>query len=182
MLDANELATERSLVEASQKDPRRFDQLYERYFNRVYAFALTRTGNRTMAEDVTAETFRKAFQNLSQFEWRGVPFSAWLFRIASNAATDLHATTSREEVLVDLPVDAGASWESRLIEVEERVELFDLVERLPRQQREVIVLRFSEERSIREVATAIGRSEGAVKQLQFRACQTLRRWMSESHE
>ena len=86
MLDARELESERRLEEASQRQPRRFAKLYERYFDRVYAFAFTRTGDRTAAEDVAAETFRVALENLPRFEWRGVPFSAWLFRIASNAA------------------------------------------------------------------------------------------------
>ena len=83
MLNARELESERRLVEASQRQPRRFAKLYERYFDRVYAFALVRTGDRTAAEDVTAETFRLALQNLPRFQWRGVPFSAWLFRIAA---------------------------------------------------------------------------------------------------
>jgi RNA polymerase sigma-70 factor (ECF subfamily) len=88
VLSASELAAERRLIEESKTDARRFARLYERYFERVYAFALTRTGSRPAAEDVTAETFRVAFQNLSRFQWRGVPFSAWLFRIAANAASD----------------------------------------------------------------------------------------------
>jgi len=78
LLDARQLEAERRLIEASQRQPRRFAQLYERYFDRIYAFALTRTGDRTSAEDVTAETFRQAFENLPGFEWRGMPFSAWL--------------------------------------------------------------------------------------------------------
>jgi len=95
VLDARQLEAERRLIEASQKQPRRFAQLYERYFDRVYAFALTRTGDRTAAEDVTAETFRRAFENLPRFQWRGVPFSAWLFRIAASKVADLRRRRSR---------------------------------------------------------------------------------------
>src|SRR3990172_5386523 len=80
VLSAKELAAERRLIEASQRDRNRFGQLYERYFDRVYAFAITRTRDRTAAEDVTAETFRRALQNLCHFQWTGVPFSAWLLR------------------------------------------------------------------------------------------------------
>jgi RNA polymerase sigma-70 factor (ECF subfamily) len=176
VLTGKELAAERRLVEASQKDSRRFAELYERYFNRVYAFALTRTGNRAAAEDVTAETFRRALQNLAKFEWRDVPFSAWLFRIAANAAADLSRRAPRQTSLNDLPDEQPQLWEARFIEVEERAQLFTLLKRLRKDQQRVIIMRFAQERSSREIAQAIGRSEAAVKALQFRALQNLRMW------
>ncbi|MDO8612267.1 MAG: sigma-70 family RNA polymerase sigma factor [Dehalococcoidia bacterium] len=179
MLDARELESERRLVEASQRQPRRFAKLYERYFDRVYAFAFTRTGDRTAAEDVAAETFRVALENLPRFEWRGVPFSAWLFRIASNAALHYFRQAAREETLADVVEDQGESWEARLIEVETRARLFELVKRLPRDQREVIVMRFGYEESVKEIARAMGRSEGAVKGLQHRAMESLRSWIGD---
>ena len=182
MLDAKQLEAEQRLVQSSQRDPRRFAQLYDRYFDRIYAFALTRTGNRAAAEDVTAHTFRQAFENLSRFQWRGVPFSAWLFRIAANAAADYYQRSSREQVVPDIQVESDASWETRLIEVETRTHLFDLVRRLPKDQRRVIQMRFGEELSISEVARAMGRSEGAVKSLQHRAMETLRARVGDSHE
>src|SRR5437870_9854390 len=111
MLTAKQLEAEQRLVQSSQRDPRRFAQLYDRYFDRIYAFALTRTGNRAAAEDVTADTFRQAFENLSRFQWRGVPFSAWLFRIAANAAADHYQRSSREQVVPDIQVESDASWE-----------------------------------------------------------------------
>ena len=181
MLSTTELTAERRLIEASQRDPLRFAQLYERYVDRVYAFALARTGDRASAEDVTAETFRSALQNLSRFEWRGVPFSAWLFRIAANAAVDLRQPP-RETRLDELANEPSDSWEAHFIEVEERVQLFELVSRLPGDQRRVIVMRFAQEKSIKEIAQTMSRSEGAIKQLQFRAVQTMRTWVSESHD
>jgi RNA polymerase sigma-70 factor (ECF subfamily) len=174
VLDARQLEAERRLIEASQRQPRRFAELYERYFDRIYAFALTRTGDRAVAEDVTAETFRQAFENLSRFEWRGMPFSAWLFRIAANAAADHLKRASREETLPPTASHQDESWETRLIEVETRARLFELVQRLPKDQRKVIVMRFGQEKSTREVAELMRRSEGAVKLLQHRAMQTLR--------
>jgi RNA polymerase sigma-70 factor (ECF subfamily) len=176
VLTGKELTAERRLVEASQKDSRRFAELYERYFNRVYAFALTRTGNRAAAEDVTGETFRRALQNLARFEWRDVPFSAWLFRIAANAAADLSRRAPRQTPLNDLPDEQPQLWEARFIEVEERAQLFTLLKRLRKDQQRVIIMRFAQERSSREIAQAIGRSEAAVKALQFRALQNLRMW------
>ena len=182
MLDARQLEAERRLIEASQRQPRRFAQLYERYFDRVYAFALTRTGERTSAEDVTAETFRQAFENLSRFEWRGVPFSAWLFRIAANAATDHLKRVAKEAALPGIVDDHDESWEARLIEVETRAGLFELVQRLPKDQQEVLVMRFGQEKSIKEIAEAIGRSAGAVKALQHRAMTSLRAWVGDEND
>lgn len=180
MLDARQLEAERRLIEASQRQPRRFGKLYERYFDRVYAFALTRTGDRAAAEDVTAEAFRQALENLARFQWRGVPFSAWLFRIAANAATDYFKRASREAAFVEGDaVKSDQSWESRLIEVETRARLFELVRRLPKDQRRVLVMRFGEEVSIKEVARRMGRTEGAIKLLQHRAMQTLRTWVGD---
>ena len=181
VLDARQLEAERRLIEASQKQPRRFAQLYERYFDRVYAFALTRTGDRAAAEDVTADTFRQAFENLPRFEWRGVPFSAWLFRIAANAAADHFKRASREEMLAETRDVQDESWEARLIQVETRARLFELVRKLPGDQRDVIMMRFGQEKSIRETAEAIGRTEGAIKALQHRAMETLRTWVGEEN-
>lgn len=181
VLDAKQLEAERRLVEASQRHPRRFAELYDRYFDRVYAFALARTGDRTIAEDVTAETFRQAFENLSRFEWRGVPFSAWLFRIAANAAADQIKRASKEVELLDAGTYHDESWEGRLIEVETKARLFELVRRLPKNQQAVIVMRFGEEKSISEIAQSMERSEGAVKLLQHRAMQMLRKWVGDDH-
>jgi RNA polymerase sigma-70 factor (ECF subfamily) len=182
MLSAQQLEAERRLVESSQRQPRRFAELYDRYFDRIYAFALTRAGNRAAAEDITADTFRQAFENLSRFQWRGVPFSAWLFRIAANAAADYYQRSSREQALPEAVGESDASWENRLIEVETRTQLFELVRRLPKDQRRVIVMRFGEQLSINEVAQSMGRSDGAVKALQHRAMETLRAWVGDSHD
>ena len=76
---------ERTLIEAAQRDPGRFAELYESNFDRVYAFVVRRVRDREEAEDVTSEVFHRALANLGQFEWRGVPFAAWLLRIAANA-------------------------------------------------------------------------------------------------
>jgi RNA polymerase sigma-70 factor, ECF subfamily len=88
---------ERDLVEAVQKDPSRFADLYEQNFERVYAFIARRLGNREMAEDLTSEVFQEALANLNKFEWGGVPFAAWLYRIASNAIADRWRREAREQ-------------------------------------------------------------------------------------
>ena len=163
---------ERTLIAAAQADAARFEQLYDRYVQRVYGFVSRRVGNRAAAEDITSAVFEQALVNLPKFEWRGVPFSAWLMRIAANAITDHWRRTAREagdaaELPDAIEMDA----------IEQRAILFQLVERLPGLQRRVIELRFGEEKSIREVAAALDRSEGAVKQLQLRALENLRKEM-----
>ena len=167
-------ADERPLIEAAQEDPRRFGELYEANFDRVYAFIAARVRNRAEAEDLTSEVFHKALANLSRFEWRGAPFAAWLFRIASNAIAD-HGSRAAKEREISPPNDPfGSAEPAGVIEAEQRARLFRLVQRLPKDQHRVIVMRFAEEKSIGEIAREMGRTEGAVKQLQFRALENLR--------
>jgi len=134
-------ADDKVLVESAQRDPRRFADLYARHFDRVYAFIARRVPARLDAQDLTAEVFQQALAALPRFEWRGVPFAAWLYRIAGNAVADHYQRHVRE---------------------------------LPEDQRRVIGLRFGEDKSIADIARALGRSEGAVKQLQLRALRSLR--------
>lgn len=165
-------ADERLLVEAAQRDPARFSDLYDQHFQRVYAFFSGRIRERNFAEDLTSEVFHKALANLPSYQWRGVPFSAWLMRIAHNALADHFKRAARE-----IPGRDDLPEPSRKAEQEDfgdRARLFRLVDQLSADQRQVIFGRFVEQKSIREIAQQLRRSEGAVKQLQFRALQTLR--------
>lgn len=174
MSAACNLADERLLIEAAQQDPSRFAELYESNFHRVYAFIARRVRDRNEAEDITAEVFRQALMNLGRFEWRGVPFAAWLLRIAANTLADRWQRASRSvEVAVD-SVDGVTKCACAEAEVERRAMLFQLVDRLPPDQRLVIIRRFVDQKSLREISQELGRSEGAIKQLQFRALETLR--------
>ncbi|HEV3112456.1 MAG TPA: sigma-70 family RNA polymerase sigma factor [Candidatus Binataceae bacterium] len=173
-------APERPLIEAAQRDPACFAQLYENNFERVYAFIVRRVHDRDQAQDLTADVFHTALKNLSRFEWRGVPFAAWLFRIAANAIADHGKRTARLEV-IKMPETSALEPLSGadLAEVEHRARLFKLVERLPDDQRRVITMRFAHQKSIAEIAKDMGRSEGAVKQLQFRSLKSLRAMVDE---
>src|SRR4030095_12254437 len=166
---------ERLLIEAAQRDPARFAEFYENNFDRIYAFIARRVRDRNEAEDVTSEVFHQALAGLSRFEWRGVPFAAWLYKIASNAIIDRAKRDAREQQSPELLERAG-DLNPQVIEEEvtHRAHLFQLVDRLPLNQRRVIDMRFAEGKSIREIAEELGRSEGAIKQLQFRALQNLR--------
>jgi len=163
---------ERLLIEAAQKDPGRFAELYDQHFHRVYAYIARRVSDRAEAQDLTAHVFHQALANLGKFKWRGAPFIAWLYRIASNALSDQRKRRMREvrresnaqDGTVEIDVEA----------VERRAVLFDAVQTLPADQKDVIVMRFAQDMSIRDIADHLGRSEGAVKQLQFRGLENLR--------
>jgi RNA polymerase sigma-70 factor (ECF subfamily) len=168
-------ADERLLIEAAQKDPARFAELYENNFERVYAYVVRRVRDRAETEDLTAEVFHHALANLHRFEWRGIPFAAWLFRIAANLISDRWQRASRDPIAADpQQIEAIPASHADLKEIERQATLFRFVDTLPVEQRRVVVLRFVEQHSIKEVAREIRKTEGAVKQLQFRALTTLR--------
>lgn len=174
---AEQQEEERKLVEAAQRDRRRFVELYERHFERVYAFALRRVRRREEAEDVTSEVFHRALSNIEKFEWRGAPFAAWLFQIAHNEISNRRQRTAKEKgnPIANEPEAKGAGAE----EIEHRAQIFRLVDDLPEAQQRVVKMRFAEEKSVREIARALGKTEGAVKQLQFRAIENLREKVSK---
>jgi RNA polymerase sigma-70 factor (ECF subfamily) len=144
---------DRLLVEAAQKDPSRFAELYELNFARVYGYIARRVGDRDAAQDLTSDVFHKAL-------------------IVDRSKRGAKEVTGQD--LPDLP-DLGKR--PKLEEADQCARLFGLVGQLPKDQRRVIAMRFAEEKSIREIAQALGRTEGAVKQLQFRALQNLRACM-----
>lgn len=169
-LETNQRTDERLLIEAAQRDPACFAELYETNFERVYAYIAVRVHDRDVAQDLTAEVFQQALANIGSFEWRGVPFVAWLMRIAANAIADRWQRRAKEPPMPDDPGDEQGAEDG----VERRAMLSELVEALPPDQRHVVIRRFVDQRSIRDIAQELGRSEGAIKQLQFRALQTLR--------
>ena len=171
-------ADERLLIEAAQRDRARFADIYEEYFELVYAYVARRVRDRSTAEDLTSDVFHKALANLPRFKWTGAPFASWLFRIASNLIADRAKrkakTSATSEDIELIPQDSRKDSQSGLEDVERQARLFRLVNGLPEDQRRVVALRFAEDKSIKEISNELGRSEGAVKQLQFRALQNLR--------
>jgi RNA polymerase sigma-70 factor, ECF subfamily len=164
---------------AKNRDRDAVARLFDRYYDAVYRYAFARLGNVSDAEDAAAETFAAMVRSLPRFRWRGVPFEAWLFRIAMSKVVDVARHRSRVRPAGD-ELDADATDSStdpeRIVAGRElRRALVGSIERLPRDQRDVLMLRFFAGRSIRETAEMLGRSEGAVKQLQFRALAGLRR-------
>ena|SRR5215475_3120618 len=184
---ATEGTDERRLVEAAQSDPALFSELYEYSFEVVYAYIARRLRDRSETEDLTAEVFRRALANLPRFKWTGAPFATWLFRIASNLIADRAKQRMRESTSNNFEAQANSrnpkfgkqTQQIELESCERRAQLFMLVEDLAEDQRRVVVMRFAEEKSIREIANDMGRSEGAIKQLQLRALQNLRAALSK---
>ena len=175
--DRSNEADERLLIEAAQADAGRFAELYELNFDRVYTYIVRRVRDRSEAQDLTSEVFHHALANIRNFEWRGVPFAAWLYRIAANAIADRSRRLEKERGIAPATEPAAEDPE----EVEYRARLFRLVRDLPAVQRDVVEMRFAQQKSIREIARELGRSEGAVKQLQFRALESLRARVGENH-
>lgn len=174
-LSHEELEAERRLVAAAQRDRAAFAALYERYVDRIYTYTLHLTRNPEIAEDVTAATFARALEELPRFQWRGVPYSAWLYRVATNLVARLH----RRPPAVALPhhrvVDPGADPHEEVERRDRAAAVRAAIAALPADQRQVILLRFGGDLRNREIAAIMGRSEGAIKLLTFRALTRLRR-------
>jgi RNA polymerase sigma-70 factor, ECF subfamily len=175
---ARPIEEERLRIEAAQKDPRLFAELYEDNFQCVYAYIARRVNNRAEAEDLTADVFHSALSNLAKFEWRGAPFSAWLYRIAANSLADRWEKAARERGNASPEVVSKKEME----EIERRAWLFRMVEELPAEQRRVVELRFGEGKSAAEIASELGKTAGAVRQIQFRALEKLRELASRKAE
>jgi len=160
---------DRLLIEAAQRERPRFAELYEQNFDRVYAFVGRRVSTREEAEDLTAEVFHQALASIESFRWQGSPFIAWLYGIAANVLSAHWRKIGKDPAQLEEDWDQGGRDE-----IERRAILAELVESLSEDQRTVVVRRFVEQRSIREIAHELGRSEGAIKQLQLRALENLR--------
>ena len=176
---------EQSLVRLAQKgDKDAFAQLYEAYFNKIYRYVVIKIGNRTEAEDMTQQVFLKAYQSIRSYKWKGVPFSAWLFRIAHNQIVDFYRKKSKRPT-VRLEESTVVSSDNPLRTVESRFDIERLrtaTFQLTSAQQEVISLRFAGGLAIAEVARTMGKSEGAVKALQHSAVAALRKVLMVGEE
>ena len=173
-----ELNEEEVLIRASQGDREAFGQLYERYIDRIFNYVYYRTGNLHDAEDLTARVFQLAMNHIHNYTDRGVPFSAWLYRIAHNLVANWHRDRSRRQEipLDDLPVlpTRGDHPERNLVRSQEQDALLRLIRRLPPERQTLLILKFVENMSNAEIGDIMGRSEGAVKSLYHRTLLALR--------
>lgn len=166
-----------SLIERARTDPEAFGILYERYVDRIYSYVYYRTGNHADAEDLTARTFYRAMQHIRRYQDRGLPFSAWLYRIAHNLVANWHRDRSKRQMvsldeLHSLTVGEGPE---RAVENRERAEmLLRVIRSLPPERQELLILKFVEHLSNAEIGKIMGRSEGAIKSLYHRTLLSLR--------
>ena len=176
--ELSEQAKEAQLVEQARIEPAAFGALYERYVERIYAYIYHRVGNSQDAEDLTARTFYRALDRLETYEDRGLPFSAWLFRIAHNLVANWHRDQSRRRFLPleKLWRDSGDRSPESMVEQEERhAELWAAIQRLPEDRRNLLIHKFGARLSNLEIGDLMNKSETAVKSLYFRTLAALRK-------
>jgi RNA polymerase sigma-70 factor (ECF subfamily) len=175
---------ERLIDAARAGDPEAVGVIFDRYYDAIYRYAFARLGRVSDAEDAAGEVFVSVVASLPMFRWRGVPFEAWLFRIAASKVVDVarrRTSDNQRATVVVEPSDGDSRDPSEVVErLEDHRRLAAAIERLPHVQRDVLLLRFFLDRPIRDVAATLGRSEGAVKQLQFRAMRRLRRLLERT--
>ena len=170
-------AIDRLVAAAQTGDPDAFGALFDRYYVPVYRFVAARIGRPSDAEDLAQLVFVKALEALPRYEARGVPFGGWLFRLARNVVID-HVRTRREHATLDIVVEHSsddAGPDDLAVLRQEMDSVAHALRRLTPEQREAIELRFFAGLSAKEAAEAMGRQEGTVRGLQFRAIAALRR-------
>ena len=172
------LSDEDALTKAAKGDRQAFGILYDRNVSRIYNYIYYRTGNQHDAEDLTARVFYRAMRHITNYRDRGIPFSAWLYRIAHNLVANWHRDNSRRQ---EVPLDDG-QWstagsehpESALLYNEEQQSLMRLIGRLPEDRQQLLVLKFVDHKSNAEIGKIMGRTEGAIKSLYHRTLLALR--------
>lgn len=173
-----ELADEEALIRKSQADPEAFRPLYEKYFKRIFLFVHHRVGDKAITADITSQAFLKALLNINKYSFRGLPFSAWLFRIALNECNDFFRKNKRyrlvtmEEEMVDhLYIELTS--ETRLEDLREQ--LPSILQKLSIKELQIIELRFFEQRPFKEVGDILGISETYAKVRVYRILEKMKK-------
>jgi RNA polymerase sigma-70 factor (ECF subfamily) len=172
-----------ALVVRARHDREAFGALYELYVNRIYNYIYYRTGNHQDAEDLTAQVFHRALGHIENYDERGVPFSAWLYRIAHNLVANWHRDRSRRNILPldefipsSRPADAP---ETVAEDRDDREMLLRAIRRLPEDRQQLLVLKFVDHLSNAEIGQIMDRTEGAVKSLYHRTLAALKDELGE---
>jgi len=167
------------LIELAAKgEAEAFGDLYDRYVRKIYNYIYYRTGNINEAEDLTSRVFQRAFRHIQNYNQRGVPFSAWLYRIAHNLVANWYRDRSRKkEVALGDHIESDSHFdfpENALEKNEETEKLLRAIRRLPSERQQLVILKFVEGLSNAEIGVIMRRSEGAIKSLYHRTLQSLR--------
>lgn len=175
MLDYSE---DELLIRASQGDQDAFGILYEKYVTRIFNYIYYRTGNTHDAEDLTARVFFRAMNHIKNYSNRGLPFSAWLYRIAHNLVANWHRDNSRKK---EIPLDDGYFQfpksehpEHEMVRLEDWDKMMRYVRTLPQDRQQLLILKFVDDLSNAEIGVIMGRTEGAIKSLYHRTLLSLR--------
>lgn len=180
----NEVREESDLIQRAKTDVEAFGELYERYVDRIYKYVYYRTGNAADAEDLTARIFERAMKHIGNYQDQGVPFSAWLYRIAHNLVANWHRDRSKRKfVSIDdvsqwVMSDHGPEFATQLMQDQEA--LLEAIGHLPHDRQELLIFKFVEQLSNAEIGEIMGRSEGAIKSLYHRTLLSLRDHMLDS--
>ena len=171
------------VAQAQRGQPEAFEKVYRHFLAPLYRYVYFRVGNKTEAEDLTQTAFLKAWSNLGNYSHQPTGFSSWLYTIARNTVID--HWKKRKDVVIenDSPLfeqEAGGNPASDAMRGETKRQVTEAISRLSRDQQEIIILKFIEDRSNREISAVTGKSEEAIRQLQFRAIRALRRHIREN--
>ncbi len=176
---------ESALIERAKTDSEAFGLLYERYYGRIYNYVYYRTGNVDDAQDLTARIFERAMNHIGRYEDKGLPFSAWLYRIAHNLVANFHRDRSRHRLIA---LDDIEQWhvgegdpEFTTQILEDKAALLGAIRRLPADRQELLILKFVERLPNAEIGDIMGRSEGAIKSLYHRTLLSLREEFEAHH-
>ena len=166
------------LERAIQGDREAFGALYEQYVDRIYNYVYYRTGNTHDAEDLTARVFFRALRHITNYRNRGLPFTAWLYRIAHNLVANWHRDNNRKkEISIDdslLTPHHDDHPEHELLVVEQEERLLNVIRGLPPERQQLLILKFVDHMSNAEIGKVMGRTEGAIKSLYHRTLLSIR--------
>ncbi len=178
MSNIENISDDEVLARIAQGDQEAFGVLYERYVGRIFNYIYYRTTNQHDAEDLTARVFYRAMRHIGNYQNRGLPISAWLYRIAHNLVANWYRDNSRRR---EIPLDdgfivryAGEQPESAILKIEEQESLLRVVHRLPPERQQLLILKFVEHLPNAEIGRIMGRTEGAIKSLYHRTLLALR--------
>lgn len=174
---------EEQLVEQAKTDPETFGKLYELYVEKIYSYVYYRIGNHHDAEDLTAKVFHRALNHIHNYNQRGIPFAAWLYRIAHNLVANWHRDRRRRQVVgleqVNMSSERQETPHQAAERTNERELLLDAIQQLPPERQTLLTLKFVERMSNAEIGRVMGRSEGAIKSLYHRTLVSLKSLLAE---
>lgn len=176
-MSEDEIRQENIIIEQAKKNPQAFGSLYEKYFDRIFNYLYRQTDDEQLAGDLSSQTFINALNHLKRYEFRGVPFSAWLYKIASNEVNKHYRKFkgkkifSIEEVrFKELVEQSDKTWDEEQVN-----KLIDYMKNLPEDMLQVLELRFYEERDFKEIAYILDITESGAKMRTYRALDKLRK-------